>query len=50
MNLQKRSGHAYLLGEPNHIETNQIFSYFPNPPIKYYREFIKKPFIDEAAK
>jgi REP element-mobilizing transposase RayT len=45
------SSRAYLLGEPNPlIETQQIFSYFPNPPIKHYREFIQKPFIDEAAK
>jgi hypothetical protein len=45
------SSRAYLLGEPNPlIETQQIFSYFPNPPIEHYREFIQKPFIDEAAK
>lgn len=45
------SSRAYLLGEPNPlIETQQIFSYFPNPSIKHYREFLEKPFIDEAAK
>ncbi|MED3563088.1 transposase [Bacillus xiapuensis] len=42
---------AYLLGEPNSlIGTHQIFSYFPNPSSQHYREFLEKPFIDEAAK
>jgi putative transposase len=41
------SYHAYIYGEVSHlVETKYILSYFSNPSVKNYEEYVKAPLVD----